>query len=253
MCLTNLSHIQKSNCGSDALSSHCNQLSQLLPHVFYDYPPPDLKIKYWKEVVRMSNTVPTLTLMAGLPGVGKTTLARMLADDLHWKVIDKDGRIEKLLLEGEKDENEASRQAYNESFNAVRESLQSNHSVILDTATLHSFILEEGRNVASKMHVQLKVIFLVAECELRHDRIRRRPPQITVIREDPKTIDEYFLCFKHLPEFPDRFTLDTSKPLLESFMRAKEYLTSSILDREKLIDDEKDLRSNSRNLVPAFS
>ncbi len=185
----------------------------------------------------------TLTLMAGLPGVGKTTLARALGEELGWRVIDKDGLIEK-LLQDEKDEDKASYQAYNESFDAVRKSLQSNHSVILDTATLHSFILEEAMAIASKMCVRLNVIFLVAERKLRNERLRYRPQQITVIREDPLTIDDYFRCFKHLPEFPDRFTLDTSKPLKECCSRAIEYLVSNTNDRKKLVDDEAELRSH---------
>ena len=40
---------------------------------------------------------PTLALMAGLPGVGKTTLANELGLRLGWVVIDKDSIKDSLL------------------------------------------------------------------------------------------------------------------------------------------------------------
>jgi signal recognition particle GTPase len=41
---------------------------------------------------------PTLLLMAGLPGAGKTTLALALGRILHWPVVDKDTLKSTLLL-----------------------------------------------------------------------------------------------------------------------------------------------------------
>lgn len=191
------------------------------------------------------NSQQKLVLMAGLPGVGKTTIARELAKELgkEWEVIDKDGLIEKLILEKKMDEDSASHEAYDKSFNAVEQSLQMNHSVILDTATLQSFILEKATSIASEMGVQLKILFLVADRDLRNERLQLRPPQITVIRVDPESFTAYFECFSHLPKFPDRFTLDTRKPLDECCFRSIQYLSSSPDDRAELVDDEANLRS----------
>jgi predicted kinase len=183
----------------------------------------------------------TLTLMAGLPGVGKTTLARALGNELGWNVIYKDGRKEELLLQGLDDDN-ASYIAYEESFTAVRESLARNHSVILDTAALHSFILEKAEEIISNMkpvRIRLKVLFLVvADREVRNERIRHRPPQTTVIRVDPETITEYFGCYHHLPLPPGSFYLDTSTKRLEDYLyRARYYLVSN----DAVYDDDKAL------------
>ena len=198
----------------------------------------------------MSNSTLTLTLMAGLPGVGKSTLARLLGNELYWRVIDKDGLKEQLLRDG-LDDAAASYQAYDWSFQAVRKELKQNRSVILDSAALHSFILEEAQKIVSEMipvQVRLKVLFLVvADPERRRMRIKHRPPQTTVIRTDPSTINEYLDCFSHLPLPPGSFYLDTSMRLPEDyFPRASYYLTS---DDAKYDDDEEMLKTQSHNPV----
>jgi predicted kinase len=196
----------------------------------------------------MSNSTPdnstlTLVLMAGLSGVGKSTLARALKKELGWQVIDKDGLKEQLLRDG-LDDYAAGYRAYDWSFEAVREELKHNRSVILDSAALHSFILEAAQKIVSDMipvQVRLKVLFLVvADRERRRERIKQRPPQTTVIRVDPLTINDYLDCYSHLPLPPGSFYLDTSTKTPEDYQsRASYYLTS---DDEKYNDDEEMLK-----------
>jgi predicted kinase len=193
----------------------------------------------------MSNSTLTLTLMAGLSGAGKSTLAQALGEELRWKVIDKDRLKDQLLRDG-LDDDDASHQAYDWSFEAVREELKQNRSVILDSAALHSFILEAAEKIVSDMipvQVRLKVLFLVvADRELRRERIKQRPPQTTVIRVDPVTINEYLDCFSHLPLPPGSFYLDTSTKTPKDYQpRASYYLTS---EDEKYYDDEEMLKSD---------
>ena len=167
----------------------------------------------------------TFVLMAGLPGAGKTTLARALRRELHWHLIDKDGHKEALINQGI-DEEQAGKLAYELSFHMARNELVKQHmSVIFDTAALHTFILDDVMNIVCSIpHAKLKVILCVADRDLRNDRLRNRPPQITTIRADPMTIADYFQYYEHLPE--NKLILFTNRPIKQCLEEIREYLKS---------------------------
>jgi predicted kinase len=167
----------------------------------------------------------TLVMMAGLPGVGKTTLAYALGRELGWQVIDKDTYKEVLTKQGF-DDDRASRVAYELSFAQARTLLIKHHlSVILDTAALHRFILDEVTEIVHCVdEAQMKVLFCVAHRHLRNDRLRNRLDQPTSIMVDPDTISDYFRYFDHLPD--DKLVLYTNVPLQECLVKAKAYVTN---------------------------
>src|SRR5712691_8470492 len=59
---------------------------------------------FWWPGFLMKNSELTLVLMAGLPGTGKSTLARALGHGLGWHVIDKDRHKAVLMKQGLEDE-----------------------------------------------------------------------------------------------------------------------------------------------------
>lgn len=164
--------------------------------------------------------------MAGLPGAGKTTLARRLGCELQWQVIDKDSYKEDLLRQG-LDDDSAARAAYDRSFEEIRSKLmQQRASVIFDTAALHHFILDTVMEILCDTEdAQLKVILCVADRDLRNHRLRTRPYQTTNIRVDPGTIIDYLQHFRHLPS--DKLVLYTSRPVEECLAQARAYVICS--------------------------
>ena len=163
--------------------------------------------------------------MAGLPGVGKSTLAYALSRVLNWHVIDKDRHKEILLKQGWGDE-AAGIATYELAFETACDVLMKQQaSVILDSAALHTFILEKALNIVEYVsNVRLKVILCIADHDLRNKRLRSRPLQITNIRVNPETIPDYLRLFQHLP--PDTLKLYTINPLHEYLEDAKNYLLS---------------------------
>jgi predicted kinase len=175
----------------------------------------------------MLGTKATLVLMAGLPGAGKTTLARALGREFQWHVIDKDGHKEVLLSKGIEEE-QAGNAAYAIAFRTIRNELAQRASVILDTASLHTSIVEKAREIARSFETaQLKIILCVADRDLRNHRLRNRPEQITRIKMDPATIADYFECYSHLPS--GYLIVYTRNPLEKCLAEAKSYLLEELV------------------------
>ena len=62
----------------------------------------------------------------------------------------------------------------------------------------------------------------MADRDLRNERLRKRPPQITTIHVDPPTIADYYKIFRHLPD--NTFFVYTNKPLEECLADIRKYL-----------------------------
>jgi predicted kinase len=173
----------------------------------------------------MENSQLIFLLIAGLPGVGKTTLARALGRDLQWHVIDKDA-LKKAFLDQRLENEAAGYVAYEQAFETALHMLsKEKRSVILDSAALQKFIAARAKEIATAIpQVRLKVILCLADRDLRNERMRKRPPQITTTDVDPATIADYFQIYSHLPE--DTFVLYTNHPLEECLEDARMYLDS---------------------------
>lgn len=173
----------------------------------------------------MEDSSPTLLMMAGLPGAGKTTLAGELMRELGWRVIDKDGYRVGLLERGI-DEDAAANKAYERSFKELRVALvEEGLSVIFDTAALHLFILDSVKEILnSAPGARLKVILCVVDRDLRNERLRTRKGQHTRITVEPDTITDYLRYFDHLPE--EKLIIYTDVSIEECLSKAKKYVKS---------------------------
>lgn len=174
----------------------------------------------------MEHSRPTLVMMAGLPGAGKTTLAYALQNELGWRVIDKD-KYRITLFNDVSDDDLAARKAYDHSFAEIYRALKVKQvSAIFDTAALHSSIVDTVQEIVDAIEgVRLKVVLCVIGREERDIRLRNRPKQYTNTRitVEPETISDYLQFFDHLP--PDRLTLFTNITREECLSIAKEYIT----------------------------
>ena len=196
----------------------------------------------------------TLVMMAGLPGSGKSTIAKKLMQELKSKtdqkcfIAGKDGHLQD-LQSGIEDYWKAGYATYEQIFRFAKHMLSEQIDiVILDSAALESFVLKETNQLVSELQdVQLKIILCIADRNTRNKRIRERTPQITRIKVDPFTLDDYMRCFEHLPE--DKLILNTQAPIEDCCDLAMKYLQGVSLS--ELAEDES--KANGRRLVETYA
>jgi predicted kinase len=142
---------------------------------------------------------PTLVMLAGLPGTGKSTLAAALARRLGWPVLDKD-LLNTVLLEAHLPQAQAGPLAY-ELVLTLAHALVVHHgqSLILDTAGRQPFIVERARTIAQGAGGQLKVVRCVAPAAVRQARLRARPAGPSQWTRDQTTRDQETAWYAHLP------------------------------------------------------
>lgn len=168
---------------------------------------------------------PTLVLMAGLPGVGKTTLANRLGQILPWTVIDKDTIKDKLLGLGTLEEETAGWAAFEVAFGEVHDCLtKRRRSVILDSSALLPFVLERAMQLCNEAGAELKVIYCVVDNAVRLQRLQTREQRPSQSRCHLINEEEAYQRFTHLP--PNVLKLRTEGDLEEYKEEALAYLTA---------------------------
>lgn len=157
------------------------------------------------------DATPTLVLMAGLPGTGKSTLARLIGASFDWPVIDKDVIVTSLLDSGI-EEPDAQPAAYAVLFAVGLDFLQTQRrSVILDSPAGLPVSTTEARRVADAGGATLICILCLADRDTRNIRVANRtalcsqPVRVSRIASDGRE------RFEHLPE--DTFAVDMTQPL----------------------------------------
>jgi predicted kinase len=156
---------------------------------------------------------PTLLMLAGLPGTGKSTLAAALARRLGWPVLDKD-LFNAVLLEAHLAQAQAGPLAYELGLTLARALVvQHGQSLILDTAGRQPFILERARTIAHDAGGQLKVVRCVAPIAVRNARLRTRTAGPSQWTDDQTTPDQETAWYAHLPT--DTVIVQSDQPVEE--------------------------------------
>lgn len=176
---------------------------------------------------RFPDNQPTLVLMAGLPGSGKTTLARALGKWLHWPVLDKDlCKASFLDFQLALSEDVVGHTVYEWLFVQARDlHVTQQFSLIFDTAA-HVFIVDQVSQMVREANGLLKTILCSASSSLRRERLSHRSPTHAFrLPMHTAEIKDDLTYFQHLPE--DKLIIETHQSLDECLSLALRYLQTA--------------------------
>ncbi|WP_414752481.1 AAA family ATPase [Anabaena sp. CCY 9910] len=125
-----------------------------------------------------------VVMMAGLPGVGKSLIARELAQILKIPLIDKDDILDEIKHISVLDRSEQGRLAYDILFQILKRQLSLELSVIVDTCLTFDWLRKNLLEHASKYKAIPVIVLCECPSEVARDRIANR------IRDDKDTYAE---------------------------------------------------------------
>jgi predicted kinase len=161
--------------------------------------------------------------MAGMPGVGKSTLGLALGRELGWPVLDKD-TVKVALLEEEVPESIAGPASYYVPLALCRDLVvQQQLSVIFDSPAAYPNVVEQAQKITDAAGGQLKVILCHADSKVRNQRLSERPRRLSQMQSDPSTDEENLRRFAHLP--PTTLRLEMECSLHELVAEALSYIS----------------------------
>lgn len=164
----------------------------------------------------MSSDVPTLVLMAGLPGAGKSTLALALGRALGWPVVDKD-IFDAVARTAGVTPVSPTALAYDLAFALLTDMLvEQRLSVILDCPAVLPDPVERGAQLAQQAGARFGVILCYAGQAVRNERMARTMPSSSRAWRHPARRRPSDVAgdgqerFNHLPA--DTLQVETTRP-----------------------------------------
>ncbi len=115
---------------------------------------------------------PTLLVFKGLPGVGKSTLARELHERTGWPLLVRDDLKEQLVISGVPDP-EAGAKSYQKMWAEAEKTLETSNC-ICDTNLSQSVAVQDLKNIELNRDVRILIIECFAENEVIRSRIEAR-------------------------------------------------------------------------------
>lgn len=177
-------------------------------------------------MLNLDTRLPTLVLMAGPPGAGKTTLALAVSRALGWPVVDKDTLKSSMLAAGVPEEI-AGRASYDLMFDIGRDLLlRQGLSVILDSPAGYPQVIDRAEGLAREAGAELRCVLCLADHAVRSKRLAARtarPSQWTVDTVIPD--DGSSLWIPLLP--PPALYVRVEGPLEVSVQEVLEYVRGS--------------------------
>jgi predicted kinase/GNAT superfamily N-acetyltransferase len=179
--------------------------------------PPDetrMFVRQLRDVVQSARSNhPTIVMLAGLPGTGKTSLAYAIAQVFSCVVLDKD-RINTTLINAGLKQDAAGPMSYDVLLDLVEDMVAiQKHSVIIDTAGRQRVVLDRARTIAEQAGAALRVIRLIAPRTIRLSRMSSRESRASQWLEDDTTESEEAQWYRHLP--PDTLIISSTVSLKE--------------------------------------
>lgn len=159
---------------------------------------------------------PALIAVCGVPGVGKTTVARAVADRLDGELLRTDVVRKEILPDPEYTEEET-RMVYRELFDRGREAIERGDAVVLDGTFRASRFRDGAADVADSLNVDFRLVKVECSPDVVKERIAHR--------EDDESDADFEIHVKYRKEFEpierDHLTVDNSGALEETRRRIR--------------------------------
>jgi predicted kinase len=174
-----------------------------------------------------------LILMAGYPGVGKSTIAVELATALRYPLFDIDDILTEVeTISGVDDWRRRGRLAYNILKRLVAKQTQRGVPAIVDTPLSHQWLRDFMFSLKVTSNATVHVIYCscsdAVAIQRNHDRLAAAPNRYA--GRDAENFDRIKGLFQPIAPIAS-ITVDTEQPVAESVLKILSYLSTSQKDR----------------------
>lgn len=121
----------------------------------------------------MSDGDPTLAVVCGLPGVGKTTVSGAIADRIDGRLLRTDV-VRKEIIDDPEYDDEEERLVYGAVFDRAESALQAGENAVLDGTFRRPRQRDRARSIADDTGARLRLVRVTCDDEVVRERIRKR-------------------------------------------------------------------------------